>query len=790
MAQLALCFNKYSRIGNRHDLCASCHLYVKDELNFDQFHKNKHQLYRLNTTITGPQDGTKQTLGTTGQIQGPAFKNAIPEIEDYTRILGMDNINLTGNGKSLAVKNLFADKNFFDLFSFPLIYGNPQTVLNDPFSIVLSETTAKKFFGTTNVVGKTLKIEEGRGIENLSIAGVTKDALPNSSIQFDVLVPFSYFQLMFINNNWLNQYLTTFILLHPLAKPEIVSGKFSEVFGVEVKQQLSDTKSAAQQYQFSLSPLPSMHLNPMGQNPNGSADEERGLSKESTITYSYILIDIVVFILLMASVNFINLSIANSLKGAKEIGVRKIAGSSSTQIILQFLIEAAILCFISFAFAIAVSNLLLPVFNQFANKKISISYADADLFIYGAGLMILCILISGLYPAITLSLFNPAEVLYGRQKMSNKNLFRKILIAGQFSLAIGLIIATIVYYNQMNFISKSNLGYDDTNIIKMHLPPQRLNEDIIRIFRNRLLDNSTIKSVTTNMDIGTTSVAVDAKTITAKTNTVDEYYLPTFAIPLKEGRNFSKTFGTDSANAVIVNETFVKSAGWESGLGRQVKDLNDNHLSTIIGVVKNYHYGSLKEIIGPEILRMGNRENIFIKADKTKILQALSITQKIYKQIFPDHNFQYQFLDTENANVYENDKRWQDIITYASILACLICGIGLFGLSHFSAQQRKKEIGIRKVLGASVTGIFTMLSKDFLKLAFIAVIVASPVAYYFMNRWLENFAYRINISWLVFLMAGMFSITIVLITVGFQAIKAAIANPMKSLRTELTKSCF
>ena len=347
-------------------------LYVHDEMSYDLFHKNAPQLYRLTTTITG-QGGSQQTVGTTGQVQGPAFNEAIPGISDYMRMFGIDAINMSGNNKSLAVKILYADENFFNLFSFPLSYGNPKTVLSDPFSIVLSETAALKFFGTTDVVGKTLMIEEGRGIENLAITGVAKNAPANSSIQFDVLVPFKYLQLMFTDENWLNQYLTTFILLRPGLDPKIVQQKFAAVFKTKAREQLHETKTQPGQYQFALQPFTDLHLHPLGLNPNGTTDEERGLSAGSTITYSYILTGIVAFILLMACVNFINLSISDSLKRSKEIGVRKIAGSNGGQIIIQFLVEASLLCFVSYIFAISLSKIFLPVFNQLADKNISLS---------------------------------------------------------------------------------------------------------------------------------------------------------------------------------------------------------------------------------------------------------------------------------------------------------------------------------------------------------------------------------------------------------------------------------
>ena len=754
-------------------------------MSYDRFHIKAPQLYRLTTTIINSQDNSEQRVGTTGQVQGPAFKAAIPEIIDFVRIFGLIGTNVIGANKSLAVRTLYVDKNFLELFSFPLIHGNATTVLKEPYSVVLSESTALKFFGTTNVVGRTLKIEEGHGIEVLTVTGIAKDAPANSSIRFEMLVPFSHLQLMFDDSNWLNQYLTTFILLHPTANPKIVEQKFLKVFEVSAKEQLSESKMDAGLFKFGLVPLTSIHLQPLGIESYDTSDEERGLSDGSTITYSYLLMGIVSFIMLMACVNFINLNIAGSLKRAKEISIRKISGSNGKQIIIQFLGEALILFLISFILAILFCQVLLPVFNQLANKKISLSQLFApELFLYGGAIMFVCVLVAGLYPAIMLSLFNPAEVLYNRQKLNGKNIFGKSLIVLQFTLAVGLIIATIVYYGQLNFISTKELGYNPSDIIKIHLPPQRVDKKMIALFRNELLHDHSIKQITGEMGLGSGPVIVDGKEFNQTAISIDEYYLSTLEIPLKEGRNFSGIYGTDSSNAVIVNETFVTEAGWDNPIGRQIKLKDEKKPMTVTGVIKDYHFGSFRERIAPELLVMGNVEYVLIKIAKGKTPQALSLIEKTYRKINPDHYYQFEFLDNENAGVYQNDKRWQQIISFATLVTIIICCIGLFGLAYFATQKRVKEIGIRKVLGASVINITKLLVKDFLVLVIIAIIIASPVAWYSMQNWLQQFAYRITISWWMFAVGGFIALFIALITVSFQSIKAALTDPVKSLRTE------
>jgi putative ABC transport system permease protein len=760
-------------------------LFVKDEMGYDRFHLNAGRLYRLTTLITHVSDGTQQIVGTTGQVQGPAFKAAIPEIADYVRILGTDGVNLTGNNKSLSVKNIYADSSFFGMFSFPLVSGDAKTALTDPHSIVLSEKTALKFFGTTDVVGKILTIEEGRGIENLVVTGVAKNSPSNSSIQFDVLIPFSYLQLMFKDDNWLNQYLTTFILLEPGATPKTVEQKLSKVFTIRAKNQLAGSNLHPDQLRLGLESFTDIHLKPLALAGYGAEDnEEKGLSGASNIIYSYILSGIIGFILLMACVNFINLTIASSLKRAKEIGIRKIIGSSRKSIIIQSLIETALVCSTSYILAILSSKLLLPIFNQLSGKNISLSISEnAEFLVYGAILMIGCIIIAGLYPAIAISLSNPLRSVTSKQKPGGKHYFGKSLIVFQFTLAIGLVVASCVYYYQMKFISSRDLGYNPHNVIEIHLPNQRMDTNVVQLFRNTLLMAPSVKGVAGALGIMQRSVIANGKELVVRTNSIDDNYLSTLEIPLREGRNFYSRNAADSVS-VIVNEAFEKAAGLQHAVGHQLVDPNGHHPRTIIGVVRDYHYASLKEDIRPEVLNFGYTENILVKAQNGKDIQALSAISEAFNRIFSNHYFEYQFLDDENSIAYQADKKWEQIIFYAAGIAMIICCVGLFGLSIFVAQQRIKEIGIRKVLGASVAGITALMAKDFIKLVILAIVIAAPLAWLVMKEWLENFAYRIDIEWWMFALPAFISISIALFAISFQTIRTALANPIKSLRAE------
>lgn len=769
-------------------------LFVQDEISYDRFHKKAAQIFRITTRFTDPQDGSIHVSGATGQVEGPGFKAEIPEIQDYTRIwVGGDIYNLISDQKALAVHALYVDDNFFRVFSFPLLYGDSANALTGIRSVVLSEKTALRFFGKTDVVGNTLRLEEGHGIETFRVTGVAKEAPENSSIRFEALLPFGYLQTMFRDKNWLNSYLSTFVLLHPGSDLQKVEQKFSHIFQADAADQLREAKLSQKQFEFGLQPITAIHFGIFENNPSGTPEIDgtlSGDSGETTLTYSWLLMGIVAFILVMVCVNFLNLSIADSLRRSKEIGVRKISGATASQIARRFLAESGVVCGISFILAIVLTELILPIFNQLARKTIRFSFLSDPIFLlYGLVLMLICIVLAGLYPAIRLSLFNPVEVLYNKQKLNGKNYLRKSLIVLQFTFAVGLVMASIVYFRQMSFITQYNPGYTATDIVEVGLPPQRVNRQVVDFFRNELTKDPSIVQVATGFMIpgDGAKVKMNGNQVTAGLSHIDQYFLPALEIRIQEGRNFSTDFTTDSSQSIIVNEAFVKEAALENPIGKQIIVNYSGTIDqprTIVGVVEDFHYASLKEKVKPLILEMGQSESIWIKLKAGRIPQALTAIQKTFRDIFPDHYYEYAFLAEENARLYENEQRWKLIVCYAAVLAILICGVGLFGLTHFATQQRIREIGIRKVLGASVAGIATLLSKEFFQLVLLAIVIASPLAWFSMNKWLENFAYRITITWWMVAVAATIGILIALVTVIFLAVKAALANPATSLRTE------
>jgi putative ABC transport system permease protein len=760
-------------------------LFVKNELSFDRFHEKGPQLYSITTTITDKQ-GEKKTISASGQVQGPAFKAAVPEIVNYVRFWNVGGFNIIGDEKAFIVQGLFADSSFFNLFSFPLLHGNASSALVNPHSIVLSEQTAIKYFGSTDVVGKTLKIEE-QGIQTLTVTAVAKAIPSNSSIRFDVVLPFGFMETFFKDASWLNQYLSTFVLLHPLADVKKVQQKFPAVFQARAGEQIRDARGKEDiptQLSFGLRPLADIHLH------SGTVEGEAGIFDSSLSATLYILSGIAAFILLMACINFVNLSIAHSLQRAKEIGIRKVNGSNRWQIIGQFLTEAALLCTAAFLLAGLLSWIFLPVFNSLTDRHIELHIVkDATIWSAGLAIIIVSIMLTGLYPAFVLSGFNAVAVLYGKQKTgAGKGWLGKSLVVFQFTLAISFVTGSLVYYLQMNFIMHKELGYDPSDMINVKLPGQRNPDRLVQLFRSELATSPAVVQVSGFNSWGDNNmVKVNDKTIPSVKFRADESYLPGLEIPLKQGRNFSAAFGSDSMQSVIVNETFVRQAGWKDPIGQRVQlmgewegDLN----MTVVGVVKDHHYNSLKQKIGPQVLVMKHYDELLVKARHGKLPEALAAIEKVYKDHLPDSPFQFSFMDNDVATQYGEERHWQQIIGYVTILSVFICCLGLFGLSYLAARQRTREIGIRKVLGAGVAGIAALLSKEFLKLVVIALLIASPLSFFLMDRWLENFAYRIDISWWMFLLAGAIAIFIAMATVSFQAIKAALANPVQSLRSE------
>jgi len=763
-------------------------LYVKDEVSYDRFHANAGNIYRIVTQGLSKNGVKGRKDPNTGYLQGPRFSENIPDIKSFVRVQSNEKNIKTGT----EVKNqelLFVDSFFFDMFSFPLISGNRHTCLKDPSSVVITEEAAKKQFGTSDALGKIIMMKDDSVFVPHTVTAVAKKCPQNSSIKFEMLLPIKESKEDALKSeNWFNFFLNTFVVLDPHTDIQRVSSKMNTFYDQDTKEAI---KSLSAKFgpdvenwksHYFLQPFLDMHM-------STELPAQNGLSDASNPMYAYILSGIALFVLLIACINFVNLTVARSIKRAKEIGIRKVVGGDRQQLIIQFLGESFLLCIIAFALAIGLVKLILPVFNDLSNKALALSYLfDIKLVAGYILLFILTALLAGFYPAIVLSGYSPVQTLYSRFNLAGKNYLQKSLVVLQFALASFLIIATLTIYKQFNYLTTEKLGYDDTDIIGVR--NEFKTHDEAWLFKNELLKDPNIISVAPRNGgrWGTVAKLNTDSTIEFAYETVDESYLPTLKIPLIHGRNFSPDFPSDSANSVLVNETFVKKAGWKNPIGETVNFWYDNNKKyTVIGVVKDYHYGSLTEKIGPQLFTM-KKDNPYglavIKIKPTTAAASLNTIEKTFKQLFLLSPYTYKFMNEENRRQYEAEAKWKQIMLFGAILTIFISCIGLFGLSVLSAEKRTKEIGIRKVLGASVNRVVTILSKDFLKLVCISLVIAVPAAWFVANKWLENYPYRIYLSWKLFAAGGILVVLIALITVSFQAIKAAIANPVKSLRTE------
>jgi len=727
-----------------------------------------------------------QTIGITNAVMGESFAKEIPEVQQYVRVNGTA-VTVKKNNDVFTENPLFVDDNFFSVFTFPLLEGNKKTALKDLNSVVLSENFARKYFGTAGAVGKTMQIKIADEFDNFVVTAIAKNAPQNSTLNTDILLNYKYYDKYNNNHGWFGGSLNTFLLLSPQANIKTAENKMQNIFDKNTKDFIAKAEKEqgmTVHIRLGLQPITGIHLGKPAGPDNGMADG-------SSSVYSYILTCIAVFILIIACINFINLAVAQSLKRSKEIGIRKVVGSTRKQLIKQFLTESFVVSLIAFAMAIALTILVLPFFNELANKKLSLSYLS-DGYLYAGYFLLLMItsFIAGLYPSLVLSAFQPVKVLYNKQKLFGKNYLTKGLIVLQFALAIFLIIGTIAINSQLNFLLHKDLGYDSKNLVRIYIPISKASDALPALFKNELTNKPNIINVAArNGGRSISGAKANNKNIEIEQSRIDENFLTEFKIPVIAGRNFSAAYPSDSTHSVIVNESFINEAGWtiHNAVGKTITYGDDSRLVTIVGIIKDYHFVSLKEKIKPELLCTNpdfNYGEIWVKINPRDVPSTLTMIQDTYRKLVPYFPYSYQFMDDINAKNYGTETKWKQIISISSGLFIFISCIGLLGLIMLSIEQRTKEIGIRKVLGAAVLRIVLLISKEFIILISIAFLIAIPVSYYFINKWLQDFAYRINIGWWMFALAGILIIALAMITMSFQAIKAAIANPVKSLRTE------
>ncbi len=764
-------------------------LFVKDEWSFDQFHKQGDKMYRLVQTTTDIA-GKVRRMGNTGLPHGPILASEIPEIETFCRIKGWDMTTKKGN-EGIKAKVLFADASIFNMFSIAIVEGDPSKMLSGKQSIVLNTDAALKYFGDKNPIGKTIEIEVEETFETFIVTGLVKTLPLNSSVQFDMLIPFEHqlpYDIEVLNrqmSNWTSASLNTFFLLRKDANVKSVEQKIASVYLKHSGKNLEDyqNKIGKTQFQLALQPFFKMHL-----------DKDffvgHGLSHKGEAMYSYVLSALAVLILLVACINFVNIALARNIQRSKEIGIRKVSGSSRWQIMFQFLIESLVVTTLAFVLALFMTYLILPVFNSISNKQLSLNYLIQPTYTFiFLGLVLLVSFLAGFYPALITSGFKPSQALYSRVKLSGGNHFGKFLVIFQFTVAIALIIGTVIFSFQFKFISQADLGYNTEHLIYLQFPWDKPME--LQRFKNELSKHQAILSVGTKSgNWNKTLYKVDGRnTDETYYEHIDDTYLQTIQIALAKGRYLSYSNVADTISSCMVNETFAKLYldKNKDAIGQTISTTDGSFQYTIVGLVKDYHSADFKEKIQPISFFLdtkGDLLNTYIKYRPGKEKDVANTIKQVYKSLVPYSTLDVYYMQDWLLQRYKEDTQWKRIVSCAAVMAILIAALGLFALTTLSVQQRIKEIGIRKVLGASISNIVMLVSKDFLKLVGIATLIASPIAWSLGNKWLQDFAYHIDIVWWMYVIAGLIALGIAFITLSLQSIKVAMCSPIKSLRTE------
>lgn len=774
-------------------ICFIIMLFVQDELSYDRFNTNADRIVRV--VFKADINGGKINESNVMPPVAAAMKNDYPEVEDATRLNVAGAPKITYKDKTFKDGELvFVDPNFFSIFTLPLIEGNAKTALQQPNTLIITKAIAKKYFDNEDPIGKILVFPDNKNA-SFKVTGLIDKVPANSHFHFDMFGSMAGLDQA-KSDSWMGSDFFTYVLLRPgydYKKLEAkLPGMVEKYMGPQIQQNmgisLSQFRTKGNELGFSLQPLTSIHLH---------SHSNFELAAGGNAMYVYIFGAIAIFMLLVACINFINLSTASASKRAKEVGVRKVIGSGKLQLIKQFLTESALLVFIALLISAALVQFALPVFNNISGKNLSFGF-DVKIIAGFIALGILVTIIAGVYPAFFLSSFKPITVLKGKFTGNNKSFgLRSSLVVFQFFISVGLIISTIVVWQQMEYIQNKQLGYDKEQLLT--LPNSYALGKNERVYEQELLRDPRVVNATVSSykpagpSSGGNALAYpeghDNQIMKTMEYHVDEQYIPTLGMHLATGRNFSKDFATDSTG-MIINETAAKAFGWgiTDAVGkiiiRQNSDRGRDVPFHVIGVVKDFNFQSLHEPITPLLMTLEPDWGLIFKVKTADIRGLLSTMKKQWDKFNTDEPFTYTFMDDLYNKTYAAEQKTGTILNIFAVLTILVACLGLFGLATYTAERRTKEIGIRKVLGASVTQVTQMLSKEFVKLVFIACVIAFPLSYWIMNKWLQSFAYRINISWWIFLIAGVVALLIALLTVSFQAIKAAVANPVKSLRTE------
>ncbi|MGC4101697.1 ABC transporter permease [Ferruginibacter sp.] len=768
--------------------CLLISAFLYNELSYDQFPGSK-DIYRVEINLEN-----KDFYSAPDVAVGRGMKDAYPEIMDFARVLNWKNVFVKYDNQQFKEPAIgIVDSNFLQMFSITLQKGDVATALREPHTVVLSQAMATKYFGTADPMGKMLVINNNAA-NPFKVTGILGDMPGHLHFNFDIYTGYRD------NPNvqtWSNVGNYTYVRLRPGTDPKKLEAKFPELVAKHVVPEvqhdmgvsLAEAQKSVNTFIFYLKPIEKIHLY------SSNKDE---MEVNGSIKYVYIFAALAFFIILLAAVNFTNLSTAASIKRSKEVGIRKVMGSGKKQLILQFLSESLLLTFFSYIISLGFVYLALPFFNDLSGKHIVFtSFINYKAVLASLAFVIVTGLLAGTYPAFFLSSFNIISILKGKKNATPKtsNQLRSGLVVFQFAVSIALIISTIVVYRQLHFMQNKSLGYDKTQALIIN-DSYLLGKDQ-QAFKEQLLKDSRVVSATLSKDVPVGAPSIDGTQAYAKDNLaneshseihinkyhVDYDYLKTLGMQMVSGRYFSPEYA-DSA-AVVLNESAVKEFGFKGDpIGKSIIS-SGQHEYNIIGVVKDFHYTSVKEKIAPLVMMLGdNNGGLIVKIKTAGVEGLLSTIKDQWNSFNPKGPFTYNFIDDRFAAVYSAEVRTGKIFSSFALISIIIAALGLLGLSAFSIAQRTKEIGVRKVLGANIGQVVVLLAKDFLYMVVIAFALSVPVTWFAMHKWLEEFAYRVNIGWTVFALAGSIAVLIALATVSFQAIKAALMNPVKSLRTE------
>ncbi len=766
-------------------------LWANDELSYDAFHDKGYRIYRLVGKVTTDSEVFEQAV--TSPVMAAALAEAFPDIEKMARIDKNDAIVKRDDIMFEEDDILLTDPAFFEMFDFELLEGDATTALSEPYSIVLTPAIAGKYFGNENPIGETLRIflndPDGQGAL-YKVTGLIAEPPENSHIQYTILASFKTFEVANAEtltglNGWYWNGIYTYLLLREGTTQATLESKLPDFTERHIGE---DSRSKGFHYDFSLQPLSDIYLH---------SDLRYELSATGNMSQIYIFSCIGIFILIIAGINYVNLTTARAVHRAKEVGVKKILGAVRQQLIGQYLLESLIITGAALLFAVMLAEAVNPLFVELTGKDLSLLQAPIMLgFLTFTSLLLG--LASGLYPGFVISAFKPVTVMRGMLNSGSGGVWlRKSLVVFQFTISIGIIVGLLVVYNQMRFIQNYNLGFNQNALITLKVNGSQEVIQNFTAFKNELLNSSLIEGVTTsNSLIGgglgnqyTRTIDNTGKEVQSSISRlrIDTDYLDVYNIDLVAGRNFRPGNPSDSAGAYLVNESALQSFGWsrpEDAIGKPFAQ--GSREGQVIGVMKDFNFNTLDQTIEPIGIAMldQNFSQISVRVQPDKIMDVVQLIESQWKTHFPGSLLQYNFLDQMLAQQYRAEQRFGTIFGVFGFITLIIACLGLFGLATYAAEQRTKEIGIRKVLGARIGNIVTLLTKDFLLLVVIAGLIAFPIAWWGMSRWLQDFAYRIDIQWWMFAMAGFGALTIALITVSFQAIRAATANPVESLKNE------